>query len=119
MKPPAQSPTFLSGITPLPCLATMLVAAAFVLMDLIDLASSMPFHNYGFPLMYRKQFFRGPGVDEFHPGALGFDIALATVAIASTFVATRQWSHLLGRDQRFTVRGLMVTVAIFAVVLAL
>jgi MFS family permease len=57
-------------------------------------------------------------VDEFHPGALSFNIALAAVAIASTFVAARQWSDRIGRFQRYTVRGLMVTVAIFAVALA-
>jgi hypothetical protein len=119
MKPPAQSPTFLSGLTPLPCLAATLVAAAFVLVNLSDMAISMPYYKYGFPLMYRKQFFRLAGVDEFHPGALGFDIVLAAVATASTFGATRQWSHRIGRFRRFTVRWLMVTVAVFAAVLTL
>ena len=44
-------------------------------------------------------------------GALSFDIALAAVAIASTFVAARQWYDRIGRFQRFTVCGPMVTVA--------
>jgi hypothetical protein len=119
MKPSAPWPKSLSGLTPLPCLATTLVAAAFVPANLGDTAiSPMSYHTYGFPLTYRRQDFRPPGVDELHPGALTFDIALATVAIASTFVATRRWSRLIGRYQRFTVRGLMATVAICAILLA-
>lgn len=118
MKPSAPWPKSLSGLAPLTCLATMLVAAAFVLVNVENTAISMSYHHYGFPLTYRRQCFRPPGVDEFHPGALSFDIALTTVAIAATFVATRQWSRLIGRYQRFTVRGLMATVAICAILLA-
>jgi hypothetical protein len=118
MKSPAPWPNSLSGLTPLPCLATMLVAAVFVLVNLGDRAIHMSYHNYGFPLTYRRQYFRPLYVDEFYPGALSFDIALATLAITSTFVATRRWSGLIGRSQRFTLRGLMATVAICAILLA-
>ena len=118
MKPSAPWPNSPSGLTPLPCLATMLVAVAFVLVNLGDMAISMSYHNYGFPLTYRRQYFRPLYADEFHPGALSFDIALATLAITSTFVATRRWSRLTGRFQRFTVRRLMATVAICAILLA-
>src|SRR4051812_13957916 len=77
----------------------VLVAAAFVLVNLGDMAISMSYQSYGFPLTYRSQYNRLPGVDGFHPGALSLDIALAAVAIASTFVATRRWSRLIGRCQ--------------------
>jgi hypothetical protein len=118
MRPPARLPTSRCGLTPLPCLATILVATAFAWANLGGSTLSTPYYEYGFPLTYRKHFFRPLGVHEFRPGALSFDVALAAVAVASTFVATRQWSHRTGRFQRHTVRGLMVTVAIFAVALA-
>jgi hypothetical protein len=117
MRSPAQLPSAQWGLTPLPCLATILVATAFACANLGGSNVSTPYYEYGFPLTYRKHFFRPVGVDEFHSDALCFDIALATVAIASTFVAARQWSRAIGRFQRFTVRGLMVAVAIFAVAL--
>jgi hypothetical protein len=118
MRPPAPLPAFQRGLTPLPCIATILVATAFAWANLGGSNLSTPYYEYGFPITYRKHFFRPAGVDEFHPGALSFDIILAAVAIASTIVAARQWYHRIGRFQRFTVRGLMVTVAIFAVALA-
>jgi hypothetical protein len=120
MKSSARWPNSVSGLAPLPILATMLVAAGFVSANLDGWSISTPYYEYGFPLMYRLHYYRlgHLGVDEFHPGALGFDIALAALAIASTFVATRRWFSQIGRYRRFTVRGLMATVAFFAVLFA-
>jgi hypothetical protein len=120
MKSSARWSNSLNGLAPLPTLATMLVAAGFVSANLDGWSISTPYYEYGFPLMYRLHYYRlgHLGVDEFHPGALGFDIALAALAIASTFVATRRWFSQIGRYRRFTVRGLMATVALFAVLFA-
>jgi MFS family permease len=96
------------------------VVAAFTLANLAGSSNiSSRDVEYGFPLTYRKHFHRPVGVDKFHPGALGFDIAIAALAIASTFVATGRWSGQIGRYRRFTIRGLMATVALFAVLFAL
>src|SRR5205823_1518183 len=100
MSVPPRSLTFLIGLTPLPSLATMLVAAAFILANLGGSSTSMRSYEYGFPLMYRNL---AVGVEAFHPVALNFDLVVAATAIASTFVATRRWSRLIDRYQRFTV----------------
>ena len=97
----------------------MLVGAAFTQANLGGSNLSTPYYDFGFPLTYRRHFFRSVGVDEFHPASLAFDIALAAVVSVLTFVATRRWSCLIERYQRFTVQGLMATVAIFAITFAL
>ena len=108
----------LSGLTPMPTLATMLVAAAFMQANLAISSVSTPYCEYGFPLTYRTHFFRPSARTSSIPAALTVDIVLAVLAVASSFVATRRWSGLIGRYQRFTVQGLMATVAFVAIVLA-
>lgn len=115
---PTPRARILSGLAPFPCLATMLAGAAFAQANLGGSNLSTPYDDYGFPLMYRRHHFRPLGVDQFHPAALGFDVGLAATAVAATFFATRRWSSRIGRFHRFTVSGLMATVALCGVAFA-